>query len=334
MLMPSPALLVELTSSKRERRAAGAGHVDGGTAGRVDVGRPGRRHRDGAGVVEQEARAAGRREREAGRTSSCRWCSDMLTPPLPEPVTVIWSNVLVPMAVPVASRPLAPALVIVMLLAGAKITVPALLSSTPVALLLTVKLLMLNVPVVALSSSPACVPAVPTASTTLTSSIVPPPVSPVVPAMPPPVPCGSTLRPRSSLPSSRSMTSASVAVSVGCAPAFAGCSVSAVQGAAAVGVDHEALVLADQPLAGVHRVAVGVEAGRRVVAVEHEHGVVGAGRGLGLRERVERCAPTCRCCRRCVVADVPDAAGDRDRDAAGVGARGRPGPAAFWSVTV
>ena len=44
-------------------------------------------------------------------------------------------------------------------------------------------------------------------------------------------------------------------------------------------------MLADQPLAGVHRVAAGgAYAGRRVVAVEHEHRVVGARRGLGLRE--------------------------------------------------
>ena len=57
--------------------------------------------------------------------------------------------------------------------------------------------------------------------------------------------------------------------------------------AAAVRIHGQALVLADQPLAGRHRVA-GVEARRRVVAVEDEDGVVGGGLGLGLRERVER----------------------------------------------
>ena len=71
---------------------------------------------------------------------------------------------------------------------GAKLTVPALLSRTPVApLVLTVKSVTLNVPVVPSSSSPGCVPAVPV-SVMLTSSIVAPPVSPAPPAMPPPVP--------------------------------------------------------------------------------------------------------------------------------------------------
>ena len=117
----------------------------------------GRRDGDRAGVVEQEARAAGRGEAEPADVV-VPVVLVMLTPPVPEPVTVIWSNVLVPMVVPVASRPLAPALVIEIVPVGAKFTVPALLSSTPVApFVLTVRLLRLNVPVVPLSSSPGCV---------------------------------------------------------------------------------------------------------------------------------------------------------------------------------
>ena len=55
---------------------------------------------------------------------------------------------------------------------GAKVTVPALLSRTPVApLVLTVRLETAKVPVVASSSSPGWVPAVPV-SVMLTSSIV------------------------------------------------------------------------------------------------------------------------------------------------------------------
>src|SRR5215218_9647411 len=57
------------------------------------------------------------------------------------------------MLVPLASRPLAPALVIVV---EPKSAVPALLSSTPVALLFTTRFVMLNVPDVPLSSRPAC----------------------------------------------------------------------------------------------------------------------------------------------------------------------------------
>ena len=86
---------------------------------------------------------------------------DMLTPPEPEPVTVMSSKTLPePMlvgvaAVPVASRPFAPALVIEMVPVGAKFVVPALLRRTPVAPLVeTVRLEMLKVPVVASSSRP------------------------------------------------------------------------------------------------------------------------------------------------------------------------------------
>ena len=150
------------------------------------------------------------------------------TPPLPEPVTVIVSNTLVPMLVPlappVATRPAAPPLVVMEIVpAEAKLTVPALLSRTPVApLVLTVRFEMLNVPAVESSSRPGCVPAVPV-SAMLTSSIVPPPVSPDDPAMPPPVPCGSMLKPRTSSPSSRSTTSALLSVSVGLLAASAAC---------------------------------------------------------------------------------------------------------------
>ena len=149
-----------------------------------------------------------------------------LTPPLPEPVTVMASRALVPMFVPVASSPLAPALVIETVPTEAKLTVPALLRRTPVApLVLTVKFETLNVPVVPSSSSPGCVPAVPVSAMS-TSSMVPPPVSPAEPAMPPPLPCGSRMTPRTSLPSSRSITSALFAVKVGLAPGLAGCSMS------------------------------------------------------------------------------------------------------------
>ena len=103
---------------------------------------------------------------------------------------------------------------------------PALLSRTPVApLVLTVRFETLNIPVVESSSSPGWLPAVPV-STMLTSSIVPPPVSPLAPAMPPPVPCGSMLKPRTSLPSSSSTTSALLSVIVGLLAASALWSVS------------------------------------------------------------------------------------------------------------
>ena len=98
-------------------------------------------------------------------------------------------------------------------------------------------------------------PAVPV-SMMFTSSIVPPPVSPAPPAMPPPVPFGSRLKPRTSLPSSSSTTSSFVAVSVGWAPGVGRVQRVGGQRAALVGIDDQALVLADQPLAGVHREAV------------------------------------------------------------------------------
>ena len=91
--------------------------------------------------------------------------------------------------------------------AGAEADGPAFMSETADAALGTpvlsyVKSVTLNVPAVPFSSRPGSSPAVP-ASTTFTSSIVPPPVSPAAPAMPPPVPFGSMLKPRTSLPSSR-----------------------------------------------------------------------------------------------------------------------------------
>ena len=148
-----------------------------------------------------------------------------LTPPLPEPVTVMVSKVLVPRLVPVASRPLAPAVVIEIVPAGAKFTVPALLSRTPVApLVLTVRSETLCVPVVPSSSRPGWVPAVPV-SMTLTSVIVDP-VTPAPPLMPPPVPDGSRLRPVTVAPEASTTTSSLVAVSVGNAPAVPGCSVT------------------------------------------------------------------------------------------------------------
>ena len=245
----------------------------------------------------------------------------MLTPPVAEPVTLIASNVLVPMLVFVAVRPGAPALAIVIVLAGVKLTVPALLSSTPVALLLTVKLLMLNVPVVPLSSSPGCVPVVPV-SLMLTSSIVAPPVSPV---------------------RAGDAAAGALGVDVEAADLVAVVEVDDVgvgggerrvrarirrvevlgpERSAAVWVDLEALVFADQPLAGGHGVAVAAVAGGRVVSVEYEHGVVGGRGRLGFDERVERCRRRAAAARRRVVADVPDAAGDLDRHAAGVGLLG------------
>ena len=93
---------------ERERRAGGAGDVDRGTAGRVDVGGAGRRHGDGAGVAEQEAGAARGCEREVAerrRSGVVLVGLVMLTPPLVEPVTVMASNVLVPMLTPVAPPP-------------------------------------------------------------------------------------------------------------------------------------------------------------------------------------------------------------------------------------
>jgi hypothetical protein len=59
-----------------------------------------------------------------------------------------------------------------------------------------------------------------------TSSIVPPPVSPLDPAIPPPVPDGSISMPLTVVPSSRSTTSALVSVSVGRLLESALCSVS------------------------------------------------------------------------------------------------------------
>jgi hypothetical protein len=82
------------------------------------------------------------------------------SPPVADPVTVMASNVLVPMLVPAASRPLAPLVVIEIVPALWKLTVPALLRRTPGASeLLTVRFEMSQVPVVASSSSPGCVPA-------------------------------------------------------------------------------------------------------------------------------------------------------------------------------
>ena len=67
--------------------------------------------------------------------------------------------------------------------------------------------------------------------------------------------------------------------------------------AAAVGVDGQALVLADQALAGVHGVAVAAVAGA-VLSPSNTNTVwLAAGRGLGLGERVERRESRCRCCR-------------------------------------
>src|SRR4051812_28007320 len=92
------------------------------------------------------------------------------TPPLPEFVTVMSSNVLaVPRLVLAASRPAAPLVVIEIVPVPAKLTVPALLSLTPSSVvvaellspLLTVRFEMLNVPVDPLSSRPGWVPLVP-----------------------------------------------------------------------------------------------------------------------------------------------------------------------------
>ena len=156
------------------------------------------------------------------------------TPPLPEAVTVMSSTTLpVPRLVPAASSPRAPFVVIEIVPAEARLTVPALLRRTPIdplvtpvaALLSTVRAETSNVPVVPSSSRPGCVPAVPV-STMRTSSIVPPPVSPEAPAMPLPAPCGSTSIPRTTLPSSSATTSASVSVSVGRAAGSAAWSTS------------------------------------------------------------------------------------------------------------
>ena len=154
-----------------EGAGAEAGEVDavGGAVGRAD-GVEGERGAGGAGDVDR--RAAGRARRwsvpAAGTDTVPAFESAnaavaplvvvsarspnvvvpvvlvMLTPPAPEPVTVMASNVLVPrlvpVAPPVASRPAAPLVVIEMLPVGAKVTVPALLSRTPVApLVLTVR---------------------------------------------------------------------------------------------------------------------------------------------------------------------------------------------------
>ena len=100
----------------------------------------------------------------------------MLTPPLVEPTVVRSLNVLVDMFVPVADRAGPPFVVVTVV--EPKSVVPALLSRMPVALLLTARLVTLNVPVVPLSSRPGPWPAVPTPSTTLMSSSIPPPVSP------------------------------------------------------------------------------------------------------------------------------------------------------------
>ena len=145
-----------------------------------------------------------------------------LTAPAVAPVTVIEPNVLVLMLVPVASRPLAPLVVIVV---EPKSVVPALLSSTPVEPVLTDRPVMLNVPELPLSSRPGCEPPLPT----FTSSIVPP-LSPAPPKMPPPVPDGARSKPRTSLPLLRSITSALVAVSVGRAPGLAASSDSLPSG--------------------------------------------------------------------------------------------------------
>ena len=253
----------------------------------------------------------------------------MLTPPAPEPVTVMASNVLVPRSVPeappVASRPAAPLVVIEMLPVGAKITVPALLSRTPVApLVLTVRLETLKVPVVASSSSPGWVPAVPV-SMMLTSSIVPPPVSPVLPAMPPPVPLRVDVE-AADLVAVVEVDHVGVCGGQGRVRARVG----RVQGlgrerAALVGVDGQALVLADQPLAGVHGVAVAVVAGRGVVAVEDEHRVVGGRGGLGLGERVERGDRGAAVAGRSLLLTYQTQPAIGDRHAAGVGAGVGPG---------
>ena len=88
---------------------------------------------------------------------------DMLIAPDPEPVTAISSNTLVPMLVPVALSAFAPAVVIEIVPADAKFTVPALLRSTPTepdvwpvaAPSLMTRLEMLKVPVVPSSSREA-----------------------------------------------------------------------------------------------------------------------------------------------------------------------------------
>ena len=56
-LMPSPALFVELTASNASVAPAVPGDVDGRAAGGADVGGPGRRDGDGAGVGEREGGA-------------------------------------------------------------------------------------------------------------------------------------------------------------------------------------------------------------------------------------------------------------------------------------
>jgi hypothetical protein len=134
---------------------------------------------------------------------------------------VIESNVLVPRLVPVASRPRAPVVVIVV---DPKSTVPALLRRMPVApLVLTVRSDTLVVPVVPVSSRPGWAPAVP-ASSMVTSEIVAP-LEPAAPLMAPPVPDGSRLRPATTAPDASVTTSLLVAVSAGRVPAA--CSVTA-----------------------------------------------------------------------------------------------------------
>ena len=84
----------------------------------------------------------------------------MLTPPVPEPVTVMASNVArahvdAGGTATGRGRPAALAEVIEMLPVGAKVTVPALLSRTPVApLVLTVRLEIAKVPVVRVELEP------------------------------------------------------------------------------------------------------------------------------------------------------------------------------------
>ena len=137
----------------------------------------------------------------------------------------------------------------------------------------------------------------------LTSSIVPPPVSPAAPAMPPPVPCGSMLKPRTSLPSSRSITSALLSVSVGLLAASAQrAAVSRADGSTQVAASPISLSPAFRSIPGRRsrwscccrrrRRSCGWRRMRSRPAASVSNGVVGR----------------CRCCPRVVVVDVPDAA--------------------------
>ena len=150
------------------------------------------------------------------------------TAPVGEPVTVIASMTLaVPKLVeaPAASSARAPVVVIEIVPAEARLMVPALFNRTPIAPLVeTVRSEMFQVPVVASSSRPGWVPAVPVS--TMVTSLIVPPASPLPPAMPPPAPCGSMLRPVTVLPAARSMTSAPLSVIVGRSAGLPVCNVT------------------------------------------------------------------------------------------------------------